>query len=214
MLSNPHLACAPVWRGDWPVAGRPLVVLVHGRSQTPQYMLDVLARIDGSSTLDAVALSAHENTWYPKSFLAPRSENEPLLSQALKRLEILVEEAGDHNVREDQIYFIGFSQGACLVADFVQRNPRRWGGLACLTGGLIGPPQDWTGDAEALKSTPVLMSNGDTDPWVPLSRTRQTADVFRAMGACVSERVYPKREHLVCADEVAAARTLLNLASN
>jgi predicted esterase len=112
-----------------------------------------------------------------------------------------------------QIVLLGFSQGACLACEYVYRNPGRWGGLLALTGGLIGPEgMTWPTPARSLSGTPVLMTNGDVDPWVPLARTRVSADVFRAMGAGVAERVYPGRPHEVVEDEVVAVRALLDAA--
>ena len=55
----------------------------------------------------------------------------------------------------------------------------------------------------------MFLGNSDVDPWVPLSRMRETADVFRAMGASVAERVYPGMEHLVNDDEAGEARAML-----
>jgi hypothetical protein len=42
-----------------------------------------------------------------------------------------------------------------------------------------------------------------------LYRTQESVEVFRHLGANVTERVYPGREHEVGDDEVALARELL-----
>ena len=40
--------------------------------------------------------------------------------------------------------------------------------------------------------------------WVPVWRTRETADVLSALGAKLSTTIYPDRPHVVCDDEIAA----------
>ena len=104
---------------------------------------------------------------------------------------------------------MGFSQGACLASEYVWRHPGRWGALIAFTGGLIGPPgTTWEARGDLL-GTPVLLTTSDVDAWVPLDRVKQTATVFRAMGAAVDERVYPGMDHVVSDDEIALARPLL-----
>lgn len=38
----------------------------------------------------------------------------------------------------ERLMLLGFSQGACLTTEFAAHNPRRYGGMVALTGGLIG----------------------------------------------------------------------------
>ena len=104
---------------------------------------------------------------------------------------------------------MGFSQGACLAAHYVWARPARWAGLIAFTGGLIGPPGTEWAPQPGLAGTPVLLSNGDADPWVPWARVEETAAVLRASGADVDLRLYPGRDHLVLDDEIDAARTLM-----
>jgi predicted esterase len=50
---------------------------------------------------------------------------------------------------------LGFSQGACLAAEFAARHPQKLGGVVGYSGGLIGPeinPNDYTGSVEQTRS--------------------------------------------------------------
>lgn len=186
------------------------VIALHGRGQPPKFMADLLAQIDRPA-LRRVAPRAPGDSWYPEKFMAPRESNQPQLDAALAALDEQVLKLEVEGVAREQIVLLGFSQGACLACEYIYRNPGRWGGLLALTGGLIGPEgTGWLAPADSLAGTPMLMTNGDSDPWVPLARTRTTADVFRAMGASVAERVYPSRAHEVNVDEVAAVRMFLD----
>ncbi len=74
---------------------------------------------------------------------------------------------------------------------------------------MIGPPETSWAPRGGLAKTPVLLTNGDHDDWVPLERVRKTAEVFTAMGAAVDCQVYPGRAHEICDDEVVRARAIL-----
>jgi phospholipase/carboxylesterase len=54
-----------------------VVILVHGRGQTPQYMKENI--VDHLSLGDVAyfAPTATDNTWYPMGFMASFEENEP-----------------------------------------------------------------------------------------------------------------------------------------
>lgn len=78
-----------------------------------------------------------------------------------------------------------------------------------MSGGLIGPPgtpRDYPG---TLGATPVFLGCSDIDAHIPLERVRESAEVFRRMGAQVDERIYPGMGHTVNADEIEAVRALL-----
>ena len=57
--------------------------------------------------------------------------------------------------------------------------------------------------------TPVLLGCSDVDPHIPLERVKESAEVFRALGAEVDARIYPGMGHTINADELRAARALV-----
>jgi phospholipase/carboxylesterase len=78
---------------------------------------------------------------YPARFTAPRFANEPWLGHALAACAAAVERT---RLPPERVAIAGFSQGACLVADFVAGAPAAYRGVALLTGALIGPDEDIT----------------------------------------------------------------------
>jgi predicted esterase len=105
---------------------------------------------------------------------------------------------------------LGFSQGACLTLEFAARNARRYGGVAALTGGLIGPdgtPRDYAG---SLEGTPVFIGSSDPDPHIPVQRVHESAEVLKRMGATVETRIYPGMGHTVNDDEIRHVRALVD----
>jgi predicted esterase len=186
------------------------LILLHGRGGSAE---DILA-LGRALTNDRFALLAPQapgHTWYPYSFLAPRQQNEPYLSSALRQVEAALAQATSAGLETSQVALCGFSQGACLATEFVARHPQRYAGLLAFTGGLIGPleePISLTGD---LAGTPVLLSSGDPDPHVPWKRVQQSGELLTSMGGKVILQRYPGRPHTVLPEEMEQGKKLLSI---
>lgn len=195
-------------------AGRPLgeakaaMILVHGRGATAEDILSLAGEL-GRPDLSYLAPQAAGFTWYPYSFLAPMERNEPGLSSGLALIGHLVGRLGEEGIPPERTVLLGFSQGACLSLEYAARNARRFGGVAGLSGGLIGPagtPRDHPG---SFDGTPVFLGCSDRDPHIPLARVKETSEVLTRMGASVTERIYPAMGHTVNEDELERVRGLL-----
>jgi phospholipase/carboxylesterase len=187
---------------------RGVVILLHGRGGSAEDILTLSSALGDNSHIAYLAPQAPGHTWYPKSFLAPLSENEPQLSNALATVEATVRLAQSSGLSSDAILLCGFSQGACLGSEFVARNPQRYAGLIAFTGGLIGPLGSKLDHAGDLEGTPVLLSSGDPDPHVPWDRVQQTGKVLSDMNGVVELARYPGRPHTILQTELDAAKNL------
>jgi phospholipase/carboxylesterase len=209
MLKNPHLLTRVECYGVPRASASAVVVLVHGRTLSPEYMNEHVVHRLSLTELAFVAPAADNNTWYPSSFLNPLADNQPSLDFAFARLDAIKNELAGEGVPPEKIFWCGFSQGACLISEFLFTQPQRWGGIIAFTGGLIGPPdQDWvtTGD---FAGTPAYFTTSEADPFVPESRVRETASRFSAAGALVSVELHLGRAHEICDAEIDRARFIL-----
>lgn len=177
------------------------VILVHGRGASATSILQMATEFD-TDGIAYLAPQAARSTWYPNPFLDPVDSNEPGRTSGLEAIENAFETAADGGIPADRVLLAGFSQGACLSSDFVARRPHRYGGLAVLSGGLLGPsidPDEFEGDLEA---TPIFLGCSDIDPHIPEERVRETAGIFEQMGGDVSTRIYEGMGHGVNEDEL------------
>ncbi len=177
------------------------LIMIHGRGGSNK---DIIALSTQLKVTDfaLVAPQATNNTWYPYSFMAPPSQNEPWLSSALDLLKGVVDDLKGNGFKTENIYFLGFSQGACLTLEFVTRNAKRYGGVAAFTGGLIGDKiysENYTGDFE---DTPVFIGTGNPDAHVPVGRVHESTLILKNMNANVLEKVYDNRAHTISQDEI------------
>ena len=195
-------------------AGAPLAraraaaVLVHGRGASAEDILSLGAEFD-QDDIAYLAPQAENHAWYPYSFLAPLAQNEPHLSRALATLGATLERLAKEGFAPERIALIGFSQGGCLALEYAARNAKRYGAIAGLSAGLIGPPGTPRDYAGAFAATPVFLGCSDVDPHIPLPRVHETRDVLARMGANVTERIYPGMGHTINADEIAEVGKLL-----
>ena len=218
------MTTGPTVGGDGPHAGQPILtagapkaaaeaalVLLHGRGARPGTVLDLADEL-GRSGVTHIAPEAYHNTWFPHSFLAERELNQPHLDSALRAVDDAVELALDAGVPRENVVVLGFSQGACLASEYVYRNPERYGGLAALSGCLIGPEgTTWPdADEECTDGTPAFFGCDEDDPHVPAFRVRESADAYRERGADVTMRLYEGLGHQVSEDEMNWVRDTLD----
>lgn len=206
MTDNPHLRATPVMVGPVDLSTASLVVLaVHGRRQTAQYMVDAARRVD----VDAVAYvapQASDSSWYPQPFLEPVDTNEPALSHALSAVRNHLDSIVAQDIPPERIVVWGFSQGACLLAEYLLRFQPRLAAAVLNTGGYLGPDvKVWplTGD---LSGMPILLTGAARDAWVPLHRTNATAEAFTDLGAAITLYVDSDPEHHINDDVIALMR--------
>lgn len=181
-----------------------VLILLHGRGANAK---DILSLADNLNTegFALIAPQAINNTWYPYSFLAPPAQNEPWLSSALNILEDLLNDIKSKGINSENIYFGGFSQGACLMAEFVTRNADKFGGVALFTGGLIGDQiytENYRGD---FGGTPIFIGSGNPDAHVPVERVKETEKIMKNMNASIHVQIYDNRPHTISADEILLA---------
>ncbi len=185
------------------------VIMLHGRGATAQSMLMLADEFD-QPDVGYWAPQAYNHTWYPYSFLAELEKNQPGLSGGLQVIYDLIEQLVDEGISRKKIIVLGFSQGACLAAEFAARHPQKPGGVMALSGGLIGPevnPRNYTGD---LDKTPVFLGCSDRDPHIPQKRVDETEHIFELLNADVTKKIYPNMGHTVNMDEIKYITNLLD----
>jgi predicted esterase len=209
---NPHEG-QPVAMQGKPLAESPgVVIMMHGRGRNTDDILELANRI-GNNNFSYLAPAARDGTWYPYGFMEPIPKNEPYLSYALAVYDHLITELLAKGFSKRQIVLAGFSQGACLTAEYAIRHADRYGGILLFTGGLIGPVGTTWPYPGSFAGTPVFFGTSDVDSFVPLTRVQESAAIFQQRGALVTERVYPGMEHIVNDDEIAFAHMLLQQVS-
>lgn len=215
-IEGPHGGQPVITEGPDPTKAAAALILIHGRGAGAQDILGLGREVAGAlGRRDLLLLAPHamRATWYPNRFMEPEETNQPWLDSARQAVRYLIDHVVTGGISPDRVFLLGFSQGACLVADTAFNNPRRYGGLFILSGGLIGPPDTVFSHAtggntssgdRTLDGTPAFVGCSDVDAHIPLSRVQETSRELKNLGARVDERIYPGMGHTVNSDELAA----------
>lgn len=181
------------------------LIIIHGRGASAEGILPLSDELNLPEATAVLAPRADHNSWYPASFIAPVEVNQPSLDSAITLINELVTHVVASGIPKSNIYFLGFSQGACLALEYVCRNASRYAGVVAFTGGLIGEVlqlENYRGDFE---QTPVLISTSNPDHHVPLKRVKESGSQLEAMNARVTVVGYPGKPHNITAEEIELA---------
>ena len=185
-----------------------VLIMIHGRGGSAEDILSLGAYLNVAD-FALLAPQATGNTWYPYSFMAPVAQNEPWLSSALTLLQAQVDELVQSGKKRENIYFLGFSQGACLTLEFTARNANRYGGVVAFTGGLIRDKINNDNYKGNFGNTPIFIGSSNPDPHIPVERVYASSNILRDMGANVVEKVYAGMGHTINNDEIEQVNQLM-----
>lgn len=185
------------------------MIMLHGRGASAESILSLANEITARDRIAFLAPKAQSNTWYPYSFLAPTIQNQPHLNSGLQAVFDAMNYALEHGIPKDKIFFLGFSQGACLASEFVARHPAKYAGVFALSGGVIGDvvnPELYSGD---LHQTPYFVGCSDVDAHIPLERVNESAALFEQLNADVTKVIYPGMPHTINSDEMKQINSII-----
>jgi predicted esterase len=166
-------------------------------------------QVEGTSFLIP---QAADNRWYPATAFGPLEPNEPDLSSALQLIGELIHQAEQAGLSKDEIVLGGFSQGACLAAEYFVRHPDRYGGLFVFSGALIGPPGQIRDLEGNLQGTKVFIGGGDVDPWVSVDLIQEAARILTELQAEVDLQIYPGMGHTINQEEIGRVQNIITSA--
>jgi predicted esterase len=198
------------------------LVLLHGRGAGAEDILGLGAAL-GLPDVAMIAPEAPGRSWWPTSFLAPMGGMAPPVEQGLAAVDDAIAALEAEGMTRDRIALAGFSQGGCLALEYGARR----GGLAGVFGlsaGLVGTSDAMGGPDPALYGAtpkrlnydtdltdlPVTITVHERDPHIPLKRSQDSAEAFRALGAVVRLHVAPGAGHAVTEAGIADLRATLN----
>ena len=197
-----------IFRGKPIEEAKKALIVLHGRGSTAEDIVRLASHFD-IDDFAVVAPEAYNNSWYPLSFLAPSDQNEPWLSSALELMKEIEADLNEKGFASENIFFLGFSQGACLTLEYMTRNAKKYGGGVALIGGLIGEKIN-TGDyLTNFEGTPIFLGTSDPDPHVPLERVEQTKEILENKNAKVVLEVFENAGHTVVPQEVELANRFI-----
>lgn len=178
------------------------LIMLHGRGGFAEDILSLADHLDITDDYALIAPQAYNNSWYPLSFMAPEEQNQPWLDSALELIHELELDLNKKGIASENIYFLGFSQGACLTLEYTTRNAKKYGGVIALIGGLIGQHINTGNYISNFEQTPIYLSTSDPDSHVPLERVLQTVEILKNKNALVEFKAYKNAGHIILPEQL------------
>lgn len=191
--------------------GKPLalaknaIILLHGRGASAEDIIG-LADVFVDDTFYIAAPQASNGVWYPYSFMEPEKNNEPWLDSAIQTIKRLIDEV-KAQIGVENLYIMGFSQGACLALETTTRHPSNYAGIAAFSGGLIGQgilPEKYHG---TFPGTKIFIGCSENDPHIPRHRCEESYLYLQSKGADVTLDIYPGMSHTITLSEIETVKT-------
>ena len=192
---------------NWIQTGLPLseskkaILLLHGRGATAESIVSLADYLE-LADFSIFAPQAAQRTWYPYGFMASDEGNLSALNSSLQQVSLLFQFLIENGKAPEQIYVMGFSQGACLSLEFAALNAQKLGGVVAFTGGLIGEKLEEKKYSGDFQGTPILLSSSAYDMHVPAQRINDSAQLLQKMGAEVSLKFFEDELHTIRPEEL------------
>ncbi|WP_249116965.1 phospholipase [Ciceribacter sp. L1K23] len=199
----------PLIMGLAPEDADVLCVFVHGRTQSPEDMIEqVIGRLSVRSVSFCLPRAA-EKSWYAARATdalteATRSE----LGTSLDYLHGLAGALRQAGGRDKPLLIGGFSQGACLSLEYAMTYGPWNGAMVNLTGCRVGQSSD-TRPERDLDGMPVYLTGSDQDPWIPVHAFAEASEALGRARARLRCELFPGRTHQASEMEVAALDAML-----
>lgn len=205
---GPHLGQPVLVTGAPNQMPRLAVIMLHGRGEMATSILLFHRPLARPDTLFVAPQAAHRS-WYPGDFSLPLERNEPYISSGIALLELVRHRLAGLGIPSSRLVWLGFSQGAALMLEYVLRHPQRYGAIIALSGAILGPPDRPHHFSGSLEGTPVFLGCSEADFHISLDQVKATAATLQDMGGQVTLRLYPGLDHAINQDEIRAIRDLL-----
>ena len=178
---------------------RVVCVLVHGRGQTPEEMVETVV---GHLTAPGVAYvlpRAKSKSWYDARAVDPLTDQtRAQVAQSLAELGQVMAQAQKSGL---PVLLAGFSQGACLALEHALASGPWPGALVAFTGCRVGAVGDERPNMP-LNGLPVYLTGGDGDPWIPVTGFAEAAAALGLAHARLRADLFSGRGHEVCPQEL------------
>jgi phospholipase/carboxylesterase len=177
--------------------GRKAILMLHGRGGSAEDIISLSKYFNATS----YAFTAEKKEWYPFSFLEKKEKNEPYIKNSLDLIhKKIIEIKKEH----DQVYVLGFSQGACLALEYGVLH--KINGIIAFSGGFIGNDNELP---SKTKTKNVVICCSSNDPFIPLERAKLSEEIYKKNNANVLTNFYEGNTHRITKEDIEIAKKII-----
>lgn len=165
--------------------GKPVFILLHGTGADESNLLPVAEVLDAEATVFSIRGNVSENGMnrYFKRHVEGQYDVEDLMKRGQELHQFIEEKAEEYGFALENAIYIGFSNGSNIAINMMLLDDSKVN-----KGMLFAPmyPID-TEEVKDLPDTKVYLSMGENDPIVPRAESDRVINIFKDLGADVTE---------------------------
>ena len=192
-LSLVHLVRRPIVKAETP----PLLLLFHGVGSNEHDLFGLAPYLDERFLIISVrapnTLGPGSYAWFDVDFTPQGPVIDPAQAEASR--EALIDFIGEaitaYGVNPNQVYMMGFSQGAIMSAIVGLRRPDLVAGVALMSGRILPEIQSLMAAPEKLEGLPILVVHGVTDTVLPINHGRASRQLLASLPVELTYHEYP-----------------------
>lgn len=177
-------------------AEAPVLIFLHGRLANEHDLFDLAPALTSKyrvlSVRAPIRMGLKAYGWFHSRFeptYGPINAQEFELNHN-RLIEFVKQVMEKYKVKSDQIFLLGFSQGAVMSLSLALQGPLKLGGITCMNGCLV-PNIQPSPNLNEENSTPIFMSHGQVDDVLPIDWARATKDQLSGLSIDFTYREYP-----------------------
>ena len=175
----------------------PLLLLLHGLGADENDLFGLAPYLDErffiASPCAPFALPYGGFAWFelviqPNNIGFSVKEFEQSREMILKFVDELIAE---YNLDAENVYLCGFSQGAIMSLSCLMSKPKKFAGVAAMSGRAMPEMLPDQKDYAALKDFPILVTHGIYDQVLPIENGRATEEILSRLPVDLEYKEYP-----------------------
>ncbi|MDH5506566.1 MAG: carboxylesterase family protein [Anaerolineae bacterium] len=165
----------------------PLLILLHGVGSNEYDLFGLSTYLPPEFlVLSARApnpLAPNSHAWFPIQFLPDRIEIDPEKAETSRQLVLkFISEAVEfYGVDPQQVYLMGFSQGAIISFSVMLSQPSALAGVVGMSGRILPEIKPLIVPHNQLKDFPVLVVHGTQDEVLPIHHGRASNELLSGL---------------------------------
>jgi phospholipase/carboxylesterase len=175
----------------------PLLLLLHGIGSNEHDLYGLTPFLDERFLIISVrapnTLGPGSYAWFEADFTAQGPVINPAQAEASRKtlIAFLNEAVTTYGADPDQVYLMGFSQGAIMSASVALTQPELVAGAALMSGRILPEIQPLIASNEELTGLPFLVVHGTADMVLPISYGRASRQLLSSLPVELTYHEYP-----------------------